>query len=108
MDDTRWTPTPWEAIGKAVYAADGTEVVHACKGEDPEANAARIIRAVNSHDDLCEALEPFAASEPAVGIPVPMRDGETGELQYSVLCPGDFEKAHAALAKARGEEETDA
>jgi len=82
--DSKATPTPWEEIDGQVFGADGFEIADPTQGphlskdyealrpgahwattpdshverteEEEKANAALIVRAVNAHDDLVEAL----------------------------------------------------
>jgi hypothetical protein len=59
---SKHTPTPWTVpdggIRPAIYTADEVEHIAtmADTGDEMEANAAFIVRAVNSHDALVEAL----------------------------------------------------
>lgn len=110
------TPTPWHVsqTGTSVYFVDERlergeiedEQAHPahdttiCEcdmdthpGIDPEANAAFIVRAVNSFDDLlaaCEALLKF-------------NEELCQDINVSIHYPS-AEKARKALAKARGEQ----
>jgi len=64
---SKHTPTPWQDTGTN---GDGFQVIK--DAEDclvayvfpPEANAARIVRCVNTHDELVAALERIAAMDP--------------------------------------------
>ena len=64
MSDQQHTPTPWEAVTRG-HSAIVRTVAGACKvaearSREPlqvdEINAAFIVKAVNSHDDLLKAL----------------------------------------------------
>lgn len=66
-NETKHTPTPWRGIASAtakrgsvtIETADGTQGPLAFVppwGEERDANAARIVRAVNAHDALVSAL----------------------------------------------------
>jgi acetone carboxylase gamma subunit len=63
------TPLPWEAEDVDIFAADcdfhtvaTCECNHTCRDEDEQAaNAALIVRAVNSHHALVAALQSLAA-----------------------------------------------
>lgn len=56
-----------------------------------------------SEGALEDALAPFLHAEPQKNLPVPMRCGETGELQRSYLAPKDFENLRRALQHNEGE-----
>ncbi len=60
MSESKHTPLPWMADGGEVRAESGNgrtvALLYSITNED-EANAALIVRAVNSHDDLVSALE---------------------------------------------------
>lgn len=62
---TKHTPTPWEVNGDTYVTVNSLIIAH-CKQhgnttlEDAEANAAHIVKAVNCHDDLVEALDMVA------------------------------------------------
>lgn len=58
------TPTPWKNCENAIYGADRTpicdtmRVLNVDNNDSPyEANAEFIVRAVNSHEELVEALK---------------------------------------------------
>ena len=95
MDKAKHTPTPWKThIANDVLIVDvnGVDVAEIC-GEydvDYEAmsdNAALIVRAVNSHDDLVKALVRLLANSEPIG--------EDYMFANAAL-------ANAALAKAKG------
>ena len=103
------TPTPW-SIGHSMernYIYGGGSHL-ACIGSrengffihddgslnESEANAAFIVRAVNSHDDLLEALETLLALD---------TDGEAGCRIDPIEYGRALAMARAAVAKARGE-----
>lgn len=79
------TPNKAEIIKQRQMRYEGFDIAH-CYGEDHEANAAFIVRACNSHDDLVAALEQMTA-------------------HYEHLDDGDgsIQQARAAIAKAKGE-----
>ena len=114
--DSEATPTPWEAsppdgsyhdviriystandrVPVAVCPQMDSPVMAMFKGETNDttqaaANSALIVRAVNAHDDLVEALRDMLAA--ATG-----GRKSCGHDDYLCACPGD--KARAALAKA--------
>ena len=78
-DKPMHTPTPWTTFGRNILAdnADGDDLIVACVGhsdgtlnqlrvpakETNIANAALIVRAVNSHEAMREALELTQKSE---------------------------------------------
>ena len=105
------TPTPW-SIGHSMernYIYGGGSHL-ACIGSrengffihddgslnESEANAAFIVRAVNSHDDLLEALEE------TVRVAVVFANCEAAEARGGKIPPW-LVKARAAIAKAWGE-----
>jgi len=60
MSNTKHTPTPW-AAGGSVIEREGETIAQAfrmtgCPIDQPVVNAAFIVRAVNSHDQLVAAL----------------------------------------------------
>ncbi len=72
--EAKHTPTPWQlAVGRYILAKVGpprhergtVEIAVLAKGDDweeeQEANAALIVRAVNSHHEMLEALKTIAA-----------------------------------------------
>jgi len=101
---TPHTPTPWFQDGSAIReeasdlivcrASDGghlTEVL--LTGDQIEANAAFIVRAVNAHDDLVKALKALTDCFDESG-----ELCETAQDQLSVA----LEKADSVLAKVGG------
>lgn len=91
-----WRAEGWEGI--VVNAADGSTIV-ACPGgsygasiEELRANARLIVRAVNAHEALCEAL---AALERAYMLTV---HPDPSAMEIALL-----ERARTALKLARGE-----
>ena len=92
------TPIPWEAAKGGFNRDDGeriwgtiennkwivAEIEQEPCGGDPESNAALIVRCVNSHDALVEALESMLSG-----------------IEGNHLTEGDCNQARAALAAAR-------
>lgn len=97
--ETKHTPTPWYVKNYGTHWNNpDIEDIAVCYGDDDEhicdtvyeeADAAFIVRAVNSHEDLISALQ-----EIHDGISSCMGDPAFFEIK---------EKAAEALAKARGE-----
>jgi hypothetical protein len=85
------TPTPWNAEQDRVYS-DGrwiasTDCIGADTNTETYQNAAFIVRAVNSHDELVEALKNIT------------------NLPNELCCPSVKNFAKEALAKAETEKE---
>jgi hypothetical protein len=116
MSETKHTPTPWKSFVnlrcatplKGCYinacgenAARIADVLSQCgvgTQEECEANAAFIVRAVNSHDALVEALESLIRNSPCV----PIFKVGGGVDTYSLRIPDDrMAAARAALAAAK-------
>jgi hypothetical protein len=119
---TEHTPTPWEAGGSAIVADDyrirvaeflcsSDEDRNYPNGDQASANAEFAVRAVNSHDALVAALEPFkTALESYDGKQL---DGDPDELEIAVMLDyqsphtidcltlGHLRRAIAALAAAK-------
>lgn len=113
MSEQKHTPTPWFLVGTQIYrrpksdlyefggpVAGDKPMASASKGwygEDAdgfpaEANAAHIVKCVNCHDDLLEALK---------GLMADISGGEKScGHEFTCVCAGD--KARAAIAKAEG------
>lgn len=110
MAETRYTPTPWRAVldedGVNVWARDGEGEHHIANldvaahgkflsSEEMDANAALIVRAVNNHEALVEALAEFIE---AFG-----NRGESTSLHvWDQRLKAARDKARAALASATG------
>ena len=99
------SPTPWEACGCVIRDADSIEVCTValwCK--QPSEVAERIARAVNAHEALVEALEPFAALLSGYHGDYPdsktMFGVDDGRKHHAITY-GDLRRAVAAIAKAR-------
>ena len=92
---SKHAPLPWYMTGPndtMIWSADGEQVARAIgdyktEWERMEANADLIVRVVNSHADLLEALDNL----------LKVIDGEGGTK------PNAREMARAAIAKATGE-----
>ena len=56
----KWTPGPWDALTDTIHSADpkyaGQQVADCSMRQRGEANAARIVQCVNSHEALVAAL----------------------------------------------------
>lgn len=90
-NETKHTPTPWDQLNDVFTIEDGyfsmIQTPDQCIANVfDEANAAHIVKCVNMHDELVEALEAAANSS---------------GFQYMFY--ETREKINAALAKARGE-----
>ena len=75
---TDHTPAPWRNACFQVYGGDGSRVAHTGMGQLPphrsheaEANAATIVRAVNSHDPLVSAVNALLSDYRTEGCPDP-------------------------------------
>lgn len=93
---TKHTPLPWSQNGNAISSERGNIVFAIGFNTDPKMqieNAALIVRAVNSHDDLVDALE--KCHRVLSDLPSTNQSGTRTRKA--------FEHARAALAKARGE-----
>jgi hypothetical protein len=107
------TPTPWGAshakrhsLVHNVPLGREYQVRVEVTGESHEANAAFIVRAVNAHDDLVKALEPFARMARGMSEVEQMdhvlfkRLDSEGRVMLDQITADDFVRALAALAKA--------
>lgn len=99
------TPTPWrcaaDGLGSyGIIANQGPVVVQPAKAFS-EADAAFIVRAVNSHDGLVKALEMFVERVERHG------NWDDGCFYYGATSASELQDplslARAALAKAKGE-----
>lgn len=68
IEDTAWTPGPWENTGKSTFhggyfqiSSRMPEQSHWIAHVQFEPDAARIVQCVNAHDELVAALKPLAA-----------------------------------------------
>ena len=85
------SPTPWREVGGMVLDANGVaicDVSHWRKTALPD--AALIVRAVNCHEALLDALEALT---------------DASYLTQPTACVLERQAAEAAIAKARGERE---
>ena len=61
MSEIKHTPTPWVAIDEYIYSQDrfeiGTTTTSGFDYGTDDANAAHIVKCVNMHDELVEALK---------------------------------------------------
>lgn len=69
MTQTKHTPTPWESGGCCVWQKNGDMIADLApcmkNPNETEANAEFIVRCVNSHDALVEAIQyVFASGRP--------------------------------------------
>ena len=117
MDDTKHTPTPWSQMGTHIYSS-GKSGGNICSMSEPRAtttveyappeygskdademwaNAALIVRAVNTHADLVRALE-LCVEELSI------QAGVGTEFQYDADHPAmiALDAARAAISKAEG------
>lgn len=112
-EKTMHTPIPWKSGGCVVYGADGEGVADLVAGicnhsrrspDETEANTSLIVRAVNSHAQLLEALEGalYRRSQSGTAIPICRRCSLTVEIPHkghTIRVPGNrfihFHDAHA-------------
>jgi hypothetical protein len=97
MSNEQATKRPWvvESDGESpviTFEARNIAVVESYYG-DGDANAALIVRAVNSHDKLVEVCEKF----------LDWADGKTGSISSSQRLAVAEATARAALALAKGD-----
>lgn len=98
-NNAKHSPLPWvigTAVPDTVFDADHRGVASCARLLNDEANAALIVRAVNSHADLLAALEWAMGT-----IQPPIHDGENGNPLSSY--GAEYAAARAAIAKAKGE-----
>lgn len=60
MTDTKHTPTPWHNKYYYIYDENGNDIADSISSKSfglSEANAAHIVKCVNMHDELVEALK---------------------------------------------------
>lgn len=95
--ETKHTPAPWKlgASKTTVVGGEGDYAIAACAtqyppDESPEANAAHIVRCVNSYKDLLYALENITDHYHS-------KDGDMKLMRHFIA------EADKAIAKARGE-----
>ena len=82
------TPTPWAIFKAGIGEENGDGIASLWReGEEREANAALIVRAVNTHEALVKAAEDFVAKV------------DSGRARSR----DSYAKFKAALALARGE-----
>jgi hypothetical protein len=106
MTATKHTPTPWVLDGynlaqilyctaergspEAKHACGDYDVIAKCEGDNWKANAAYIVKAVNAHEALVEALENLVENYRS-------KNGDMGLLNHFI------KEGDAALKLARGE-----
>lgn len=92
---TPWTINPSAGLGVTIRAADGVKPVVEvwANGDDYAANAALIVRAVNSHDELMAAAD--EALNVLIGCCIPMHGDDDRNAILSVQ-----QQLRVALAKA--------
>lgn len=71
--ETNHTPTPWKVVAsnaREIEAQDGTYICETTyfpgdgkRDDDPYSNAAFIVRAVNCHEELLDALKTIAYAQ---------------------------------------------
>jgi hypothetical protein len=97
---SRATPRPWKSGGCVVYGNDDgkgngdwvADLAMTCREPDEiEANTDLIVQAVNSHDDLLEAL-------------IDLLEAARPHYHASATLPTAGAAAEAAIAKATGED----
>ena len=94
------SPLPWEACGGVVRDAEGIGVC-TCDWlvkDRAGSNAALIVRAVNCHEELLDALQELIPLARAA-----MHDARRDGAEYDI--DGELVYARAAIRKARGEQE---
>ncbi len=95
------TPTPWHlrdgATNGEVHVCAPGRTIAVCDARPPnecEANAEFIVKAVNSYDDMLEALEALVKYVDALN--------DVSDEGGLTLCD-EYDNAVAAIAKAKGE-----
>lgn len=115
MADTAHTPTPWKVADEYIFDRHRNEIATTTTSglsfEEDEANAAHIVKCVNAHDDLVEALETLR-SDCQTPIDMYERNGPEftsphgNEYESTSYVMDKFAELvasiDAALAKARG------
>ena len=104
--NTSATPRPWFAKGRYIGTENHMSFIGECRdvngnwtdGAPAAANAAFIVRAVNSHDDLVEALKGSLVVMEMLSIP----DEFGAEVRAALTAR--IEAARAALARAEAPE----
>lgn len=98
---SKHTPTPWKAEGGYIFAGEGDEILVCIQSTindelvaDAEANAARIVKCVNLHDELVECLK-IAQQKLAVF------NRNISPIQ--VATDEGFNRIRAILAKTKGD-----
>jgi len=108
MSEIKFTPGPWlfssYKSGTSVIVIDGKEFdVATVSYPNRDANAHLIAAA----PELYEALEAVLKLDKEEGAPIPSshtRSGSSGSVGWMIKAREVYTHAHAALAKARGEE----
>ena len=97
--ETTHAPTPWTIDDHRVLDirdSNGESVARVWRSSPRETNAELIVRAVNSHQALLDALEALLDAS-QIGDAF-LRDTDSVSLKVA-----DFKQARAALARAKGE-----
>lgn len=92
-EETKHTPLPWGDCGLSVVDRNGETIAVAPADKNADANIRFIIRAVNSHDELVEALKDMV-------LEFDLREHRDGCI---CSCCSAIRQARAALAKATKE-----
>lgn len=61
-NETKHTPTPWDTMGSLVIRVEGPTSYMVARASSSE-DAAHIVKCVNMHDELVEALKKIANNE---------------------------------------------
>jgi hypothetical protein len=106
------TPTPWIRADIEDYPGSATSICSVaepdrqiCDITSSEDDIDFVLRAVNCHDELVEALDKAASimEDIAKGVKLTGDNLALWALTTSVLLPKECTKARAVLAKAKGE-----
>jgi hypothetical protein len=102
MSENKWTPGPWHQLKTRIDDVNGYQICHLdLHGKSElERDANRML--IAAAPDMAEALRGLL-------VMLPSKDNEGHDLHripqgFCYVRWGDIRQAHAALAKARGEE----